>query len=67
MIVVTHSNELAAQADVILTLKKGTIVKNKDTVLDEKIKGTLSEMAEGISAPDGLKDKIMQEIEKQSN
>lgn len=67
VIVVTHSNELAAQADVILTLKKGTIAKNKDTVLDEKIKGTLSGMAEGISAPDDLKDKIMQEIEKQSN
>ena len=67
MIVVTHSNELAAQADVILRLKKGTIARNKDTVLDEKIKGTLSGMAEGISAPDGLKDKIMQEIEKQSN
>lgn len=36
VIVVTHSKELAEEADVILTLKQGTVVATKDTVLDEK-------------------------------
>ena len=34
VIMVTHSKELAQKADVILTLKKGSIVGTEDTVLD---------------------------------
>lgn len=64
---VTHSKELAQKADVILTLKKGSIVGTENTVLDEKIRGALLEQAEGFSAPDDLKDKIMQEIEKRNS
>lgn len=67
VIIVTHSKELAQKADVILTLKKGSIVETEDTVLNEKIRETLSGMIEGVSASDNLKDKIMKEIEKQSN
>ena len=67
VIMVTHSKELAQKADVILTLKKGSIVGTEDTVLDEKIRGALLEKVEGLSAPDDLRDKIMQEIEKQKN
>ena len=37
MIVVTHSKELAAEADVILTLKQGTVIATEDTVLEERI------------------------------
>ncbi len=54
---------------------KGFIEKNgiytksetEDTVLDEKIKETLSGMTEGIFASDGLKEKIMKEIEGQND
>ena len=52
---VTHSKELAQKADVILTLKKGTIMGTEDTVLDEKIRGALLAQVEGLSAPDDLK------------
>ncbi len=36
VIMVTHSKELAQKADVVLTLKKGSIVGNEDTVSDER-------------------------------
>ncbi|MGN0345874.1 MAG: ABC transporter ATP-binding protein [Suilimivivens sp.] len=67
VIMVTHSKELAQKADVILTLKKGTVVRTEDTEFDEKIRKGLMEQAERFSAPDDLKDRIMQKIEKQSN
>lgn len=67
VIVVTHSKELAAEADVILTLKQGTVVATEDTVLDERIREGLMEEAERFSVPDDLKDKIMKKIEKQNN
>ena len=67
VIVVTHSKELAEEADVILTLKQGTVVATEDTVLDEKIREGLMEQAERFSVPDDLKDKIMKKIEKQNN
>ncbi len=35
VIMVTHSKEMAKKADVILTLKKGTIVETEGTVLDK--------------------------------
>lgn len=34
VVVVTHSNELAQKADVILTLKKGAIVGTEDVLSD---------------------------------
>ena len=37
VIVVTHSKELAEEADVILTLKQGTVIATEDTVLEERI------------------------------
>ena len=67
VIMVTHSKELAQKADVILTLKKGTVIATEDTALDEKIREGLMEQAERFSEPDGLKDKIMKEIEQQNN
>ena len=67
VIVVTHSKELAEEADVILTLKQGTVVATEDTVLDEKIREGLMEQAERFSVPDDLKDKIMKKIEQQNN
>ena len=67
VIVVTHSKELAEEADVILTLKQGTVVATEDTVLDEKIREGLMEQAERFSVPEDLKDKIMKKIEKQNN
>ena len=67
VIMVTHSKELAQKADVILILKKGAIVRAEDTAFDEKIRRGLVEQAESFSVPDDLKDKIMQEIEKQNN
>ena len=67
VIMVTHSKELAQKADVILTLKKGSIVETEDAAFDEKIREGLAKQAERFSASDDLKDKIMQEIEKQSN
>ena len=67
MIMVTHSKELAQKADVILTLKKGSIVETEDAAFDEKIREGLAKQAERFSASDDLKDKIMQEIEKQNN
>ena len=39
VIVVTHSKELAEEADVILTLKQGTVIATEDTVLEERIRG----------------------------
>ena len=36
VIIVTHSKELAQKADVILTLKKGTVVATEDTELDKQ-------------------------------
>ena len=36
VIIVTHSKELAQKADVILTLKKGTVAATKDITLEEK-------------------------------
>lgn len=36
VIVVTHSKELAEEADVILTLKQGTVIATEDTVLEER-------------------------------
>lgn len=36
VIIVTHSKELAQKADIILTLKKGSIVGTEDTAFDEK-------------------------------
>ena len=39
VIVVTHSKELAEEADVILTLKQGTVITTDDTVLEERIRG----------------------------
>lgn len=56
MIVVTHSKELAEEADVILTLKQGTVAATEDTVLDEKIRDGLMEQVERVSVPDDLKD-----------
>ena len=56
VIVVTHSKELAEEADVILTLKQGTVVATEDTVLDEKIRDGLMEQVERVSVPDDLKD-----------
>ncbi len=41
VIMVTHSKEMAQKADVILTLKKGTIVETEDTVLDKRIRAGL--------------------------
>lgn len=67
VIMVTHSKELAQKADVILTLKKGSIVETEDAAFDEKIREGLAKQAERFSASDDLKDKIMHEIEKQSN
>lgn len=67
VIVVTHSKEMALKANSVLILKEDSIVETEDTALDEKIKGTLSGMAEGVSVSDDLKDKIMKGIEKQSN
>lgn len=67
VIMVTHSKELAEEADVILTLKQGTVVATEDTVLDEKIREGLMEQAERFSVPEDLKDKIMKKIEKQNN
>ena len=46
VIMVTHSKELAQKADVILTLRKGTIMATEDIVLDEKIREGLMEEAE---------------------
>ena len=37
VIMVTHSKELAQKADVILTLKKGTVAATEDTELDKRI------------------------------
>lgn len=56
VIVVTHSKELAEEADVILTLKQGTVAATEDTVLDEKIRDGLMEQVERVSVPDDLKD-----------
>lgn len=56
---VTHSKELAQKADVILTLRKGTIMATEDIVLDEKIREGLMEVAERFLPPDDLKNKIM--------
>ena len=67
VIVVTHSKELAEEADVILTLKQGTVIATEDTVLDERIREGLMEEAERFSVPDDLKDKIMKKLEKQNN
>ncbi len=67
VIMVTHSKEMAQKADVILTLKKGTIVETEDTALDKRIRAALIEEADGFSVPDNLKDKIMEEIEQRSN
>ena len=39
VIVVTHSKELAEEADVILTLKQGTVIATEDTVQEERIRG----------------------------
>lgn len=39
VIVVAHSKELAEEADVILTLKQGTVIATEDTVLEERIRG----------------------------
>lgn len=44
-----------------------TKLRTEDTVLDEKIRETLSGMTEGISASDNLKEKIMKEIKKQND
>ena len=62
-----QTKELAEEADVILTLKQGTVVATEDTVLDEKIREGLMEQAERFSVPEDLKDKIMKKIEKQNN
>lgn len=67
VIMVTHSKELAQKADVILTLKKGTVIATEDTALDERIREGLMEQAERFSASDDLKEKTMQEIEQQNN
>lgn len=67
VIVVTHSKELAEEADVILTLKQGTVIAAVDTVLEERIREGLMEEAERFSVPDDPKDKIMKKIEKQNN
>ena len=67
MIVVTHSKELSEEADVILTLKQGTVIATEDTVLEERIREGLMGEAERFSVPDDLKDKIMKKIEKQNN
>lgn len=56
VIVVTHSKELAEEADVILTLKQGTVVATEDTIMDEKIRDGLMEQVERVSVPDDLKD-----------
>ncbi len=61
---VTHSKELAQKADVILTLKKGSIVADEDNALDEKIRHALMEEAKRLSPPDDLKDQIMRGMEK---
>ncbi len=45
VIMVTHSKEMAQKADVILTLKKGTIVETEDTALNKRIRAGLSEKA----------------------
>lgn len=44
-----------------------TKLGTEDTVIDEKIRETFSEMTEGISASDDLKKKIMKEIIKQND
>lgn len=67
VIMVTHSKEMAQKADVILALKKGTIVETEDTALDKRIRAALIEEADGFPVPDNLKDKIMEEIEQRSN
>lgn len=64
MIMVTHSKELAQKADVILTLRKGTIMATEDIVLDEKIREGLMEEAERFLPPDDLKNKIMNKIKQ---
>ena len=64
VIIVTHSKELAQRADVILTLKKGTVMATEDTIFDEKIREGLMEEAERFSPPDDLKDKIMNKIKQ---
>ena len=60
----THSKELAQKADVILTLRKGTIMATEDIVLDEKIREGLMEVAERFLPPDDLKNKIMNKIKQ---
>lgn len=42
-------------------------METEDAAFDEKIREGLAKQAERFSASDDLKDKIMQEIEKQSN
>lgn len=64
VIMVTHSKELAQKADVILTLRKGTIMATEDIVLDEKIREGLMEEAERFLPPDDLKNKIMNKIKQ---
>ena len=64
VIMVTHSKELAQKADVILTLRKGTIMATEDIVLDEKIREGLMEVAERFLPPDDLKNKIMNKIKQ---
>ena len=61
---VTHSKELAQKADVILTLKEGTIMATEDIILDEKIREGLMEEAERFLPPDDLKNKIMNKIKQ---
>lgn len=61
---VTHSKELAQKADVILTLRKETIMATEDIVLDEKIREGLMEVAERFLPPDDLKNKIMNKIKQ---
>ena len=64
VIMVTHSKELAQKADVILTLKKGTVMATEDIILDEKIREGLMEEAERFLPPDDLKNKIMNKIKQ---
>lgn len=64
VIMVTHSKELAQKADVILTLRKGTIMATEDIVLDEKIREGLMEEAERFLPQDDLKNKIMNKIKQ---
>lgn len=51
MIVVTHSKELAEEADVILTLKQGTVIATEDVGCNNEIAETGVSVKLNFAAP----------------